>query len=118
MKSSENIYLRPGKRVLYLTKDPELIRRTGEATFAEAFARIECHYFVNRGFFESDNQLLENLERIAHIPSVIVQGRYDVVCPLESAYELHQSWANSKLTVAPKSGHSALEPEITEHLGT
>jgi proline iminopeptidase len=99
-----------------LVPNQELISRTGEATFAEAFARIECHYFVNRGFLENDNQLLENMGRIADIPSIIVQGRYDVVCPPESAYELHQAWANSKLVVAPKSGHSALEPEITEHL--
>ena len=70
-----------------LVPDPELVARTGDATFAEAFARIECHYFVNRGFFTDDNQLLDNIGRIAHIPSVIVQGRYDVVCPPESAYQ-------------------------------
>jgi proline iminopeptidase len=99
-----------------LVPDPELIERTGEETFAEAFARIECHYFINRGFFQQDNQLLQNIGRIQHIPAVIVQGRYDVVCPPESAYELHQAWPNSRLIVAPRSGHSALEPEITTHL--
>lgn len=99
-----------------LVPDPGLVARTGDATFAEAFARIECHYFINRGFFTDDNQLLENIERIAHIPSVIVQGRYDVVCPPESAYQLHRAWPSSTLIIAGRSGHSALEPEITSHL--
>ena len=99
-----------------LVPDPELIERTGEAGFAEAFARIECHYFINGGFFENDNQLLDHIDRIAHIPAVIVQGRYDIVCPVESAYELHQAWHGSKLVIAQRSGHSALEPEITSHL--
>ena len=99
-----------------LVPDPELIERTGDEAFAEAFARIECHYFINGGFFQEDNQLLQNMDRIQHIPAVIVQGRYDVVCPAETAYELHQAWPNSKLIVAPKSGHSALEPEITTQL--
>jgi proline iminopeptidase len=99
-----------------LVPDPELIERTGEATFAEAFARIECHYFINGGFFERDDQLLENIDRVAQIPATIVQGRYDIVCPVESAYQLHRAWPGSKLIIAPKSGHSALEPEITSHL--
>jgi proline iminopeptidase len=99
-----------------LVPDPELIKRTGDETFAEAFARIECHYFINGGFFQEDNYLLENAHRIQHIPTVIVQGRYDIVCPPESAYQLHQACPNSTLIIAPKSGHSALEPEITAHL--
>jgi len=99
-----------------LVPDPELIERTGDAAFAEAFARIECHYFINGGFFQDEDHLLANIERIAHIPAVIVQGRYDIVCPAESAYQLHKAWPKSELTVAAKSGHSALEPEITEHL--
>jgi proline iminopeptidase len=99
-----------------LVPDPELVARTGDAAFAEAFARIECHYFINGGFFQDDNELLNGLHRIAHIPSVIVQGRYDIVCPVESAYQLHQAWPGSELTITPQSGHSALEPEITSHL--
>ncbi|MGD8826393.1 MAG: prolyl aminopeptidase, partial [Myxococcales bacterium] len=71
-----------------LVPDPELILRTGDETFAEAFARIECHYFINGGFFERDDRLLRNLHGITHIPATIVQGRYDVVCPAESAYQL------------------------------
>lgn len=99
-----------------LVPDPELISRTGETSFAEAFARIECHYFVNAGFFRRDDQLLRRIDRIAHIPAIIVQGRYDVVCPAESAYQLHKAWPSSTLIIAPRSGHSALEPEVTAHL--
>ena len=99
-----------------LVPDAELIERTGAPAFAEAFARIECHYFINGGFFQNDNQLLDNVDRIAHIPSVIVQGRYDIVCPAQSAYELHGAWPGSRLVIAQQSGHSALEPEITSHL--
>lgn len=99
-----------------LVPDSELIQRTGEATFAEAFARIECHYFINGGFFERDDKLLDDIGRITHIPAVIVQGRYDVVCPAESAYQLHKAWPGSELVIAHKSGHSALEPETTSHL--
>ena len=99
-----------------LVPDSELIERTGETTFAEAFARIECHYFINGGFFQTDDHLLDNVDRIAHIPAVIVQGRYDVVCPAQSAYELHKAWPGSQLIIAQQSGHSALEPEITSRL--
>ncbi len=99
-----------------LVPDPDLVARTGETAFAEAFARIECHYFINGGFFQDDDHLLQNLQRITDIPAVIVQGRYDIVCPAESAYQLHQAWPKSELIIAPKSGHSALEPEITSHL--
>lgn len=99
-----------------LVPDPNLIARTGEASFAEAFARIECHYFINCGFFDNPNQLLDNMHRLSNIPAVIVQGRYDIVCPVESAFQLHQAWPKSKLIVAPGAGHSALEPEITEQL--
>ncbi|MBW2507806.1 MAG: prolyl aminopeptidase [Deltaproteobacteria bacterium] len=99
-----------------LVPDPELIERTGQAGFAEAFARIECHYFINRGFFDDDDQLLSSMDRIKEIPAVIVQGRYDIVCPAESAYQLHRAWPNSTLIIAERSGHSALEPEITSYL--
>ena len=99
-----------------LVPDPELIERTGQAGFAEAFARIECHYFINGGFFDDDDQLLSNMDRINEIPAVIVQGRYDIVCPAESAYQLHRAWPKSTLIIAERSGHSALEPEITSYL--
>lgn len=99
-----------------LIPDPQLIARTGEAQFAEAFARIECHYFVHDGFFDDDMQLLHRIGRMHHLPGVIVQGRYDVVCPAESAFELHRAWPNSQLHIVPDAGHSALEPGITSRL--
>ena len=86
--------------------------RFGSAEFAEAFARIECHYFVNQGFFQSENQLLENIDRIRHLPGVIVQGRYDVVCPMITAWELHQVWQEAEFIVVPDAGHSISEPGI------
>ena len=79
--------------------------------FALAFAMIENHYFINKGFFEDENQLLENLDVIRHIPAVIVQGRYDVVCPMESAWELASKWPEAEFIVTPNSGHSAFEKE-------
>jgi len=79
--------------------------------FALAFAMIENHYFVNKGFFEDENQLLKNLDAIRHIPAVIVQGRYDVVCPMESAWELASKWPEAEFIVTPNSGHSAFEKE-------
>ncbi|MFT4564913.1 MAG: proline iminopeptidase, partial [Gammaproteobacteria bacterium] len=84
--------------------------------FALAFARIESHYFVNRGFFSSDTQLLDNAYRLRHIPAVIVQGRYDVVCPMATAWELHRSWPEAKFCVIPDAGHSAFEPAIAAEL--
>lgn len=90
--------------------------RFAMAEFAEAFARIECHYFVNKGFFERENQLLENIDRIQHLPGVIVQGRYDVVCPMITAWELHQAWQEAELIVVPDAGHSISEPGIKDAL--
>jgi proline iminopeptidase len=88
----------------------------GMAEFAEAFARIECHYFVNKGFFSSANQLLDNVDRIRHLPGVIVQGRYDVVCPMITAWELHQAWQEAEFIVIPDAGHSVSEPGIKDAL--
>ncbi len=79
--------------------------------FALAFAMIENHYFINKGFFEDENQLLKNLDAIRHIPAVIVQGRYDVVCPMESAWELAGKWPEAEFIVTHNSGHSAFEKE-------
>ncbi|MCX7035708.1 MAG: prolyl aminopeptidase [Proteobacteria bacterium] len=80
-----------------------------DADYAAAFARIECHYFVNRGFFKRDDQLLRDVRKIRHIPCVIVQGRYDMVCPMRSAWALHKAWPEAKLVVVPDAGHSAFE---------
>jgi proline iminopeptidase len=84
--------------------------------FALAFARIENHYFVNGGFLARETQLLDDVGRIRHIRAVIVQGRYDVVCPLRSAWDLHRAWPESELVINPRAGHSALDPENTAAL--
>ena len=83
---------------------------------ADIFARIECHYFVNKGFFEYDGWLLDQIDKIRHIPSVIVQGRYDVVCPMITAWELHKKWPEADFHVISDSGHSMLEAGIRDKL--
>lgn len=83
---------------------------------ADIFARIECHYFINKGFFEYDGWLLDQIDAIRHIPSVIVQGRYDVVCPMVTAWELHKKWPEADFHVIPDSGHSMLEAGIRNKL--
>ena len=95
-----------------LARDPELVKRCAGSRFADAFARIECHYFVNGGFFKHDDQLLRNVSKIRHIPAVIVQGRYDVVCPARSAWDLHRAWPEAKLLMVEDAGHSMTEPGI------
>jgi proline iminopeptidase len=92
--------------------DKSLTNSFGESAFADAFARIECHYFVNKGFFEREDQLLLNVDKIRHIPAIIVQGRYDVVCPMVSAWELHKVWSEAEFIVVPDAGHSMSEPGI------
>lgn len=96
--------------------DPDYLTRFGEDKFAEAFARIEAHYFVHGGFFRTDTQLLDDVHKLAHIPTVIVQGRYDVVCPPASAWALHRALPGSKLTIVPDAGHSMKEPGILSAL--
>jgi len=99
-----------------LLPDPNLIHRFGDPEFALAFARIECHYFKHNVFFDTDNYLIENIGKIRNIPAVIVQGRYDVVCPMMSAWELHRAWPEARFNVIADAGHSALEPGITSAL--
>lgn len=96
--------------------DPTFVERFGGDEFADAFARIECHYFVNKGFFKDDGWILNNVDKIRHIPAWIVQGRYDVVCPATSAWELHKAWPESKLHIIADAGHSASEPGIKSKL--
>ncbi|NTX00334.1 MULTISPECIES: prolyl aminopeptidase [Myxococcus] len=103
-------------RTSYLHPNLELVARNSADDFALAFARIECHYFFNRGFLRSDTQLLDDVPRIRHLPAVIVQGRYDVVCPPESAWALHQAWPEAELVIVPDAGHSANEPGTTSAL--
>ena len=100
----------------FLLQDPAFIESHRGDEFALAFARIEAHYFVNGGFFEVEDQLLRDAFRIRHIPGTIVHGRYDVVCPLQSAWELHRAWPEARLEITPNSGHSAFEPQNTDAL--
>ncbi len=93
-----------------LIPDPQLQDHMEEDAVALAMARVECHYFVNRGFLESEDQLLRDVGRIRHLPAVIVQGRYDVVCPMENAWDLHRAWPEADFVVTPDAGHSAFEP--------
>jgi proline iminopeptidase len=94
----------------FLHSNLDNIKKWGEDQFALAVARIECHYFVNRGFLRSDNQLIDDVPRIRHIPTTIVQGRYDVVCPVSSAWDLHRAWPEADFRLVPDTGHSAFEP--------
>ncbi len=100
----------------FLHMDEDFVAGHEDAAFALAFARIENHYFVNGGFFEVEDQLLRDAHKIADIPGVIVHGRYDVVCPIQNAWDLHKVWPNSELIISPASGHSAYEPENTDAL--
>ena len=83
---------------------------------AEAFARIECHYFINKGFFKTDSWILDNVDKIDKIPTYIVQGRYDIVCTMKSAWELHKKLPNSHFYIINNAGHSMLENEIRDKL--
>lgn len=97
-------------RTSCLFPNADLVAKSAGDAFSLAFARIECHYFVHQGFFEKDTHLLDEVHRIRHIPTVIVQGRYDVVCPMESAWALHRAFPEADLRVVPDAGHSAFEP--------
>ena len=99
-----------------LIPSAEHIAEVETDAFAEAFARIECHYFKHGGFFREDGELLKNIERIAEIPGVIVQCRYDVVCPTESAWLLHKAWPQSRLQIVAEAGHSVSEAGIASRL--
>ncbi len=94
---------------LAMRSDPDRIRAFGSDHYAIAFARIECHYFLNGGFLETDDQLLANATRLRDIPGVIVHGRYDVVTPLKNAWDLHKAWPQADLRIVPDAGHAMTE---------
>jgi proline iminopeptidase len=98
--------LRPNQDVVNYFSDPHV---------AVSMARIEAHYFVN-GIFMAPDQLLRDADKLADIPGIIVHGRYDMVCPLDNAFDLHQRWPESKLEIVRDAGHSALEPSIIDAL--
>lgn len=102
----------------HLLADLGHVAHAAEDEFSLAFSRIECHYFVNRGFFTHESQLLDDAVKIRHIPTTIVHGRYDVVCPLESAWDLKRVLPDATLRVVPDAGHSAFEPGIVHELVT
>lgn len=99
-----------------LLVDEETVAKASNPKWANEFARIECHYFVNKGFFDKDGWLLDNAHKIAHIPVAIVQGRYDVVCPMNSAWDLKKKLPDAQLFISPSSGHSAKEAETSSKL--
>ena len=97
----------PDSNMMHDFEDPE---------FALAFARIECHYFTHNAFFETDNWLIENAHKLSQIPTEIVHGRYDVVCPIENAWELKKAMPHAKLHIVQNAGHSAMEVGIISEL--
>ena len=103
-------------RTLSLLPDYDRVRQISEDHYALAFARIECHYFINGGFFETDGQLLRNAGLLKRIPAVIVHGRYDVVTPVKNAFDLAQAWPEADLRVVPDAGHAMSEPGIVHEL--
>lgn len=94
---------------------PERIAESADPRFATAFARIENHYFRNGGFLD-EGQLLRDIDRITHLPVIIVQGRHDIVCPAVSAWDLHRAWPGSRLHIVDDAGHATNEPGILHHL--
>jgi proline iminopeptidase len=105
-------------RVNKLKQDPvEVVQQRFTEKVSLAFARIENHYFINRAFFPREGYLLEKeqIDKIRHIPTVIIQGRYDMVCPMISAYELHKAFPEAKF-ITTTTGHVSVEPEILHNL--
>ena len=100
----------------YLRHNANAVAEFEDPFYAAAFARIECHYFVNKGFFKRDDQLLQNVRRIRKIPATIVHGRYDVICPVRNAWELSQVWPEATLRIVPDAGHSAFETGMVHEL--
>jgi len=101
---------------LSLLPDPERVAFFGGDRFALAFARIECHYFMNGGFFARDGELLDDTARIRRIPGVVVQGRYDVCTPVRSAWDLHRAWPEADFRLVADAGHASTEPGIVDEL--
>ncbi|KAI9189059.1 hypothetical protein H9P43_000486 [Blastocladiella emersonii ATCC 22665] len=97
-----------------LVLDPAVVKKVEEDIWSLQFARIECHYFVNSGFMP-DNHILDSVDKIRHIPCTIVQGRYDVVCPAKTSWELHKRWPEAEYHIVQLAGHSArdlIEPLV------
>ncbi|WP_296490605.1 prolyl aminopeptidase [Rhodoferax sp.] len=100
---------------LYLLPHPEVADQFGSDAVALGVGRLEAHYFLHQAFL-ADDQLIDNVGRIAHLPAVIIQGRYDVVCPALSAWRLHQAWPQASFQMVEDAGHAAFEPGIATAL--
>ena len=98
-----------------LLPNPETVAAFGEDRLALGLARIEAHFFRNH-LFTGERDLIARIGQIRHLPGVIVQGRYDMVCPLASADELARAWPSAEFVIVPDAGHSAMEPGIREQL--
>ncbi len=104
-----------GATVHLLPDESTYLRFTADE-MAVAVARIECHYFMHNCWFRNENQLLEDVGRIRHIPAVIVHGRYDVICPIKNAFDLHAVWPEADFKIVPDAGHGFDEPGILREL--
>ncbi|WP_138466462.1 prolyl aminopeptidase [Poseidonocella sp. HB161398] len=92
------------------------LQHDSPADYARAFSRLENHYFIHGGFLDSPNWILENIGRIADVPGAIVQGRYDMICPPQSAWNLSRAWPRAELKLVPNAGHALSEPGISAEL--
>jgi proline iminopeptidase len=101
---------------MYLIPSEAAIQEHEEPRGALSLARIECHYFKHGTFFETGNYLLEKVHRIRHIPGVIIHGRYDLVCPIRNAWDLHRAWPEAEFSIVPNAGHAAMEPGTRSRL--
>ena len=101
---------------LSLYEDADRVRHFANEIYALAFARIECHYFINKGFFAHDDQILRNAHKLAGIPGIMVHGRYDMCTPFRNAWDLHKAWPRSELRMVPDAGHAMTEPGIVHEL--
>jgi proline iminopeptidase len=102
---------------LYLEPQPGAVEEFEKVEVSLGLGRLEAHYMMHAGFMEED-QLIKNIDKISHLPAVIVQGRYDVICPPNSAFRLNQAWPGAVLKVISNAGHAAMEPGIATALVT
>ena len=101
---------------LSVNANPDKLHQFGSDRYVLAFARIECHYFFNRGFFEYDDLLLRQIDRIRHIPATIVNGRLDMITPVRNAWELAKAWPEAELRIVPQAGHAMTEAGTVHEL--
>lgn len=113
--SAAKTWARWEARTSTLVPSKTVLENFAEPHIATSLALLESHYFMNKGFLRP-NQIMQDMPKIADIPGTIIQGRYDMVCPMQSAYELYAAWPNAELDIIPDAGHSATERGITDAL--